>query len=126
MRRTKTNTTANVGVISDTHGLLRPEAVRALGKPDLIVHAGDIGSAQVLETLRGLAPVIAVRGNNDVGGWADALPIVDAVQIGEVRLCVIHNIKELTLAEHSTVQIVISGHSHRPSVAEHDRAFVPG
>ena len=114
---------ANVGVISDTHGLLRPEAIRALGKPDLIVHAGDIGSAQVLETLRGLAPVVAVRGNNDVGGWADALPEVDEVQIGEVRLCVIHNIKEWKRGEHSSVQIVISGHSHRPSV-EHKNGLL--
>ncbi|PYS55979.1 MAG: YfcE family phosphodiesterase [Acidobacteria bacterium] len=119
MERINTNTT-NVGIISDTHGLLRPEAIRALGKPDLIVHAGDVGSPQVLESLRALAPVIAVRGNNDVGGWADALPVFAEAQAGQVSLCVIHNIKELKLPEHSDVQVVISGHSHRPSIEHKD------
>ena len=109
--------TANVGVISDTHGLLRPEAIQALGKPDLIVHAGDIGSPQVLETLRALAPVIAVRGNNDAGRWADALPVFEEAQIGQVTLFVIHDIKQLKLdAPDLKVQVVISGHSHRPSI----------
>jgi hypothetical protein len=109
--------TVNVGVISDTHGLLRPEAIRALGEPDLIVHAGDIGSPQVLETLRSLAPVLAVRGNNDIGGWANELPAFDQAQIGQVNLLVIHDIKQLRLDRaHSEVQVVISGHSHRPSV----------
>src|SRR6266516_4445064 len=116
MERINKNTT-NVGIISDTHALLRPEAIRALGKPDLIVHAGDVGSPQVRESLRALAPVIAVRGNNDAGRWADALPVFEEVQVGQVTLFVIHDIKQLKLhTPDLKVQVVISGHSHRPSV----------
>jgi len=110
-----------IGVISDTHGLLRPEALRALGKPDLIVHAGDIGSPHVLETLRALAPLIAVRGNNDVGDWADALPEFEKMQVGQISLCVIHDIKQLKLDyTQSRVHVVVSGHSHRPSIQNKD------
>src|SRR5438094_4229637 len=86
---------AVVGVISDTHGLLRPEAVAALAGVDVIVHAGDIGGAAILEALRAIAPVIAVRGNNDRDAWAAALPDVARTEVGGVRLCVVHDLKEL-------------------------------
>lgn len=124
-----TSRRAHLGIISDTHGLLRPEAIRALGKPDLIVHAGDIGSLSVLESLRGLAPVIAVRGNNDVGNWADALSELENVEVGQIRICIIHDVKKLKLdLAQSQIQVVISGHSHRPSVQNKDGVifFNPG
>jgi putative phosphoesterase len=106
-----------VGVISDTHGLLRPEAVAALASVDLIVHAGDIGSAALLEELGTIAPVLAVRGNNDRGPWAASLPETVTAEIGGLRLYVIHDLK--TLPTHPTdlgIDVIISGHSHKPSV----------
>ena len=108
---------AVVGVISDTHGLLRPEAVAALAGVDVIVHAGDIGSAAVLEALRQIAPIIAVRGNNDRESWAASLPEIVKTDVGGIRLCVVHDIKHLGGDPASEgVDVVISGHSHRPSV----------
>ncbi|HKA13938.1 MAG TPA: metallophosphoesterase family protein [Myxococcota bacterium] len=105
-----------IGVISDTHGLLRPEAVRALRGSNLILHAGDVGKPEVLESLRGIAPVVAIRGNNDKGHWADALPETEVVEVDAVRLYLIHDAAELdfdpAVAEFAAV---ISGHSHRPS-----------
>src|SRR5213592_2798798 len=86
---------AVVGVISDTHGLLRPEAVAALAGVDTIVHAGDIGSAEILDALRRIAPVIAVRGNNDRDAWAAPLPEIARLEIGATRIWVVHDLKEL-------------------------------
>jgi putative phosphoesterase len=108
-----------IGVISDTHGLLRPEAVRALRGSALIVHAGDVGAPEVLETLRGIAPVVAVRGNNDHGGWARALREREIVEVEGARLLVIHDLKTLrrTPAE---VDVIIAGHSHQPSITRRD------
>jgi putative phosphoesterase len=106
-----------VGVIADTHGLLRPEAVAALKDVDLIVHAGDIGSAAILDELGKIAPVLAVRGNNDRDGWAAAVPEIVTTMIAGVRLCVVHELK--TLQGDPTARgadVVISGHSHRPRV----------
>jgi uncharacterized protein len=108
---------ATVGVIADTHGLLRPEAIAALKDVDLIVHAGDIGSAAILDELGKIAPVLAVRGNNDRDGWAAAVPEIVTTMIAGVRLCVVHELK--TLQGDPTARgadVVISGHSHRPSV----------
>jgi len=106
-----------VGVISDTHGLLRPEAVAALAGVDTIVHAGDIGSAEILDALRRIAPVIAVRGNNDRDAWAAALPEIARLEIGATRIWVVHDLKELAEDPASAgVGVVISGHSHRPRV----------
>ncbi len=107
-----------VGVISDTHGLLRPEAVAALASVDLIVHAGDIGSAALLDELAAIAPVVAVRGNNDRGRWAAALPETVTTEIAGVRLHVVHDLKTLR-GDPATlgVDVVISGHSHKPRVA---------
>jgi putative phosphoesterase len=84
-----------VGVISDTHGLLRPEAVAALEGVDAIVHAGDIGSAEILDALRRIAPVLAVRGNNDRDAWAASLPDIAKTEIGGTRIWVVHDLKEL-------------------------------
>jgi putative phosphoesterase len=107
-----------VGVISDTHGLLRPEAVEALRGSQLIIHAGDIGAPEVLDQLSALAPTHAVRGNVDAGAWADRLPPSEAVAIGEVRLHVLHIIGELSLDPAAAgFAAVIYGHSHKPSIA---------
>lgn len=106
---------AIVGVISDTHGLVRPEAVAALAGVDLIVHAGDVGSPDVLDRLGQVAPVHAVRGNVDRGEWADRLPESDVVEIGGHCLYVIHNLADLDLDPAAAeMSAVIAGHSHRP------------
>jgi putative phosphoesterase len=108
-----------IGVISDTHGLLRPEAVETLRGVDLILHAGDVGSAEVLETLKGIAPVIAVRGNNDKGAWAEELPHWEVAEVGAVSIYMIHDVKEIDLSSAAAgFQVVVSGHSHKPSVEE--------
>lgn len=105
-----------VGVISDTHGLLRPEATDALKGSDLIVHAGDVGGTDILEQLRTIAPTFAVRGNVDTGAWAKALPITEVVDAGQLRLYVLHDLATLDLDPRAAgFAAVISGHSHRPS-----------
>ena len=106
-----------IGVISDTHGLLRPEALVALQGSDLLVHAGDIGSPDVIGTLQNLAPVFAVRGNVDGEAWANRFPKTQVVEVGGVFLYVLHDVNELDLNPvAANFQVVISGHSHRPSV----------
>ncbi len=114
------NPAANlIGVISDTHGLLRPEAKEALKGVDFILHAGDIGKPQVLEELRAIAPVIVVRGNNDKGQWADAIPERKVFEIGAISIYILHDLKELDLDPAAAgFNVVISGHSHRPSLQE--------
>lgn len=110
-----------VGLISDTHGLLRPEAVAFLRGSDFIVHGGDIGRADVLDELAALAPVTAVRGNNDKGPWAGTVQEREALQVGEVSIYVVHDLGELDLDPVAAgFQVVVSGHSHRPSVVERD------
>jgi putative phosphoesterase len=110
-----------VGVISDTHGLVRPEALDALRGVALIVHAGDIGGPDVLAQLGAIAPVAAVRGNNDRGAWAAALPETDVVDVGGRLLYVLHDVKTLDLDPAAAgFHAVIAGHSHRPSVQERD------
>ena len=106
-----------IGLISDTHGLLRPEALRFLRACDHIVHAGDIGDGAVLEALNEIAPVTAVRGNNDEGEWASMLPDTQTLRVGGIALFVLHDIKEL--AAHrvpADVQAVVCGHSHKPQI----------
>jgi len=106
-----------IGVISDTHGLLRPEAVAALKGSDLIIHAGDVGAPDVLDALRKLAPTFVVRGNIDKAHWADALPATAHVEVGELQLHVLHNIAELDLGPAAAgYAAVIYGHSHQPSI----------
>ena len=108
-----------VGVISDTHGLVRPEAVDRLRGSDLIVHCGDIGAPAVLDALRAVAPVRAVRGNNDKGSWAVELPTDDVIEVGSYILYVIHDLGELSLEPAAAgFTAVLSGHSHRPFVEE--------
>jgi putative phosphoesterase len=107
----------NIGVIADTHGLLRPEAVAALRGCDLIVHAGDIGSQNVLDELASLAPVAAIRGNNDTAGWAQDIPETRRLDIEGVRIYLLHNVKALALdPETERIDVVIAGHSHRPAI----------
>ncbi len=106
-----------VGVISDTHGVLRPEALAALAGSQRIVHAGDVGSAEVLEALARIAPVESIRGNNDRGPWARDLPDTRLVEIGGVRLHLVHALADLELDPAAEgVHAVISGHSHKPSI----------
>jgi uncharacterized protein len=104
-----------VGVISDTHGLLRPEVIETFRHVDLILHAGDIGDPRVLEDLQGIAPVFAVRGNNDREGWADDIPETRIVPIGGIHIFMIHDIKEMDKSA-SRCEAIVAGHSHRPSV----------
>ena len=104
-----------LGVISDTHGLLRPEAVAALRGVDRIIHAGDIGGPEILASLAELAPVVAVRGNNDHGRWAEALPETAVVEAAGALISVIHDVGELDLDPGAAgFAAVVAGHSHRP------------
>lgn len=106
-----------IGVIADTHGQLRPQAVAALSGAGLIVHAGDIGKPEILHDLEALAPVVAVRGNNDTGTWAQALPETLILNIGVAQIYVLHDVKTLDFdpAERA-LKAVIAGHSHRPKI----------
>ncbi len=104
-----------VGVISDTHGLLRPEAVEALRRSALILHAGDVGTADVLEQLRRVAPVTVVRGNVDRGGWAHGIPHDEVVQVEGVSIYMLHILAELDMKpEAAGFGVVVYGHSHVP------------
>src|SRR5262245_8197393 len=106
-----------IGVISDTHGLVRPEVHEAFRGVELILHAGDIGSPEVLKELERIAPVKAVRGNNDKGGWARRIPERESIRVPTIRICMIHDVKELTVQRDvKECTVVISGHSHRPSI----------
>lgn len=109
--------TIRIGLISDTHGLLRPEARVALAGVAHIIHAGDICNGDVLEQLARIAPVTAVRGNNDRGAWAQALRDRETLDIGGVRIHVLHDLHELEGApQDAGIAVVVSGHSHRPSM----------
>ncbi|HEY9569308.1 MAG TPA: metallophosphoesterase family protein [Thalassobaculum sp.] len=105
-----------VGVISDTHGLLRPEAVDRLAGVDRILHAGDIGRAEVVDGLRRIAPVDAIRGNVDAGAWAAAYPETLTVAIDGRRIHLVHALEWLRI-DPASVDVVVSGHSHKPGVA---------
>jgi putative phosphoesterase len=112
---------SEIGIISDTHGLLRPEAVAALRGVEHIVHAGDIGSADVLRALAEVAPVTAVRGNNDRGPWARRLPLTDVLEFGGLSLYVLHDLKTLDLDPRAAgFAAVVSGHSHQPRLERRD------
>lgn len=113
-----------IGVISDTHGLLRPEAVEALRGSDLIIHAGDVGSEEVLEKLRDIAPVVAVRGNNDYGPWAAGLADVEVVHANGFRLYVLHDLDQLSIDPRTAeISAVIAGHSHKPQIEHRDKVL---
>jgi putative phosphoesterase len=106
-----------VGVISDTHGLIRPQAVAALAGSDMIIHAGDVGAPEVIDRLGSLAPTFAVRGNVDTANWAARLPLKRTVETGALRVLVLHEISQLGLdAAAAGLAAVLFGHSHRPSI----------
>jgi uncharacterized protein len=108
-----------VGIISDTHGLLRPEAERALQGVELIIHAGDVGDAEILTRLKRIAPVFAVRGNVDTALWAKELPTTTVVEANGAHFYVLHNLQELDLRpDASRFDFVVSGHSHQPEQLE--------
>ena len=110
---------ARIGLISDTHGLLRPEACAALAGCERIIHAGDIGTPDVLSALAAIAPVTAVRGNNDRGDWAQRVPERQLVRIDDVVVCVVHDLAELDVAaDASGARVVVCGHSHKAVVRE--------
>lgn len=121
--------TIKVGLISDTHSLLRPEALASLQGSDFIIHAGDICDAAVIEQLSALAPVTAVRGNNDRGAWAEAIPQTNVLEAGSALLYVIHDIDELDIDPAAAgFHAVVYGHSHKPLIEEkHGVLFInPG
>src|SRR5690348_14508814 len=106
---------SQIGLISDTHGLLRPQALEALRGSDQIIHAGDVGRPEIIDGLRALAPVIAVRGNIDTQDWASELPSTVVVAVGTVRIYVIHDLHDLDFDPAAAgFHIVVSGHSHKP------------
>ena len=118
-----------LGVISDTHGLLRPQAIEALRGSDMIVHAGDVGSPEVLRGLEEIAPVVAVRGNNDREPWAKDLSLSEAFELGGASIYVLHDVNELDLDPRvAGFSVVIAGHSHQPRCEERDGVlfFNPG
>ena len=104
-----------VGLISDTHGLLRPTAAAFLRGCDHIIHGGDIGNSEILQELSAIAPVTAVRGNNDKDAWAEALPETEFLQLGDTIVYVLHDLAQLDIEPRAAgVGVVVSGHSHRP------------
>ena len=108
-----------LGLISDTHGLLRDEALEALRGSDLIVHAGDVGAPEILAALHTLAPVVAVRGNTDTETWASALPATAVAEAGATTIYVLHNLRELDLDPSAAdFHVVVSGHTHKPERVE--------
>ncbi|NPU13524.1 metallophosphoesterase family protein [Bradyrhizobium sp. 83002] len=110
-----------IGIISDTHGLLRPEAKRHLGGVDHIIHAGDIGRPEIIDRLRLIAPVTAIRGNIDTAEWAKAYPATQTVELGGRRFHVVHDVHDLAIDPASSdIDMVISGHSHRANVEMRD------
>src|SRR5262245_1947084 len=116
-----TNGPIAVGVISDTHGLLRPEAVAALHASDVIIHAGDVGDPQILERLRAIAPTYAVRGNVDTSAWAETLPLTEVVEVGALQIYILHNLADLDLNPKAAgFAAIISGHTHRPNAERRD------
>ena len=110
-----------VGLISDTHGLLRPQATAFLVGSDHIVHAGDVGDPAILDALAAIAPVTAIRGNVDTDAWAARLPETTRATIGDVTIYVLHDLAALDMKPHAHgIRVVVYGHSHKPSVTERD------
>lgn len=104
-----------IGLISDTHGLMRPEALRALQGSTHIVHAGDIGKPEILEALWRIAPVTVVRGNNDMeDAWAASIPLEAVLRVGEVKVYVVHDIADVPEQLPADIAVVVTGHSHKP------------
>ena len=113
-----------IGIISDTHNLLRLEAVNALKGSEIIIHAGDIGSSEIIDRLKNIAPVYAVRGNIDRSPWGDTLPTTDIIEISGKFLYVLHNIHEIDVDPVAAgFDAVISGHSHKPNIENKNGVF---
>jgi uncharacterized protein len=111
----KPSAAINIGVISDTHGLLRPEALSVLAGSDFIIHAGDVGDPVILRVLEKIAPVTAIRGNIDKQSWAKNLPATNVIEVTEVSIYVLHNLAELDLKpEAAGFAAIVYGHSHKP------------
>jgi putative phosphoesterase len=109
--------TFRIGIISDTHGLLRPEAERRLASVDHIIHGGDIGRPEIIEALRRIAPVSAIRGNVDIGDWAVAYPETEVVRLAARSIYVLHDLKSLQIDPVARgIDVVVSGHSHMPKI----------
>ena len=124
-----TGRTVILGVLSDTHGLLRPEAVEALRGSDRILHAGDVGAPEILEALAQIAPVTAIRGNVDTDPWARALPETEVVEAGGVSIYILHDLGQLDLKPGAAgFRVVVYGHSHQPKIEEKNGVlyFNPG
>lgn len=110
---------SRIGLISDTHGLLRSEAIQALAGSELILHAGDVGKPEILQRLAAIAPIVAVRGNIDIADWALALPLTAEVEAHSTRIYILHDIHQLAIdPTASGFQVVVSGHSHKPQREE--------
>ncbi len=108
-----------IGLISDTHGLLRESAVRALQGSDLIIHAGDVGKPEIIDALKALAPIVFVRGNVDKGSWASAWPETAVAEAGSAMIYVLHDVHALDLDPAAArFHVVVSGHSHKPARSE--------
>src|SRR6266700_1863381 len=108
-----------VGLISDTHGLLREEALRALEGSDLIIHAGDVGKPEIIDTLKALAPVVVVRGNIAKGAWGSSLPMTAVAEAGSIWIYVLHDIGQLEIDPSvAGMRVLVSGHSHKPNREE--------
>jgi len=115
----KTREKIDIGIISDTHGSLSPKILSALGRADVIVHAGDFDTPEVLAALEKLCPVVAVRGNMDSGNWAAHLPAADMVELGGIHLYLLHNLNTLDLDPIAAdVKVVVSGHTHQAAAAQ--------
>jgi hypothetical protein len=118
-----------IGVISDTHGLLRPEAIQVLRASDHVIHAGDIGSPEIVETLSSIAPLTAIRGNIDKSPWSRRLPETEVLELGGVSIYILHDLAQLDLKPQAAgFAVVISGHSHVPKQETRDGVlyFNPG
>ena len=129
LERTTIEKPVTLGVISDTHGLLRPEALEALRGSDRILHAGDVGAPHILEALAQIAPVTAIRGNVDTEPWARALPETEVVEAGGVSVFILHSLGQLDLKpEAAGFRVVVYGHSHLPKIEEKNGVlyFNPG
>jgi uncharacterized protein len=112
-----------IGVISDTHGLTRPEALKALRGSDLILHAGDIGASSVLTALETIAPVTAIRGNNDTDAWAKRIPTTIDIRVERIDIHMLHSLADLDPNAATSASVIISGHSHRPAIERRDEVL---
>jgi putative phosphoesterase len=112
---------SRLGIISDTHGLLRPEAAAFLQGCDRIIHGGDIGNSEVLARLAAIAPTTAVRGNNDTGAWAQAIPETNSFEFSGIQVYAIHDLALLDIdPSNAGIRVVVSGHSHKPLIEKRD------